>query len=56
MEPQDVHMKGWARYLGKEQTLVQMAGHSLLSDHSRKNGGEALGPSPGEILAGALAA
>jgi len=53
---EDKPKSAWARYLGKEQTLVRMADHTLLSDHNRMYGGDELGPSPGEIMAGALAA
>ncbi len=49
-------MSAWARYLNKEQTLVRMSDHTLLSDHSKRNNGDEMGPSPGEIMAGSLAA
>lgn len=45
-----------ASYLRREQVLIDLPTHSMVSDHSPASGGDGTGPSPGELLAASLAA
>lgn len=44
-----------ARYLQREQVAVEIGQHRFTSDHPARLGGDDLGPSPGELIAAALA-
>src|SRR5712691_6543022 len=45
-----------ATYLRREQVLVNFSMEAFISDHPKGLGGDNMGPSPGELLMGSLAA
>jgi putative redox protein len=45
-----------ARWLGRSRTEVAVGPHRLVADEPATHGGEDAGPTPGELLLGALAA
>jgi len=45
-----------ATYHEREQVIISFPNQALVSDHARGLGGDEMGPSPGELLLGSLAA
>lgn len=45
-----------ARYLDREQVIIDFSTQAFISDHPKGLGGDNMGPSPGELLLASLAA